>query len=163
MKDLRLPDVFNVATHFVDRHLSEGRDAKAAFECGDDRVTYRQLFENVNQAGNAFRKLGVRDEERVALLLLDTPDFAYCFFGAIKIGAVAVPMNTMLSSAEYEYMLNDCRARVVVVSETLLPKVQEIPKENLRYLEKIVVSGPASGDDPLFQLLSGSSRELVAR
>src|SRR5262249_8050322 len=123
MKDLRLPDVFNVATHFVDRHISEGRDNKVAFECGDDRVTYRQLFERVNQAGNAFRKLGVRDEERVALLLLDTPDFAYCFFGAIKIGAVVVPMNTLLSPPEYEYILNDCRARVLVASESLLPQI----------------------------------------
>ncbi|HMF91542.1 MAG TPA: AMP-binding protein, partial [Candidatus Angelobacter sp.] len=163
MKPVQLPAVFNVASHFVDRHMSEGRDTKVAFECGDDRVTYRQLFERVNEAGNAFRKLGVRDEERIALLLLDTPDFAYCFFGAIKIGGVAVPMNTMLSPAEYEYMLNDCRARVVVVSEALLSKIQEIPRENLRYMEKIVVSGPASGDDSLFQLLSGSSRELVAR
>src|SRR5215471_5023156 len=163
MKPERLPAVFNVATYFVDRHMSEGRAARIAFECGDERVTYRQLFDRVNQAGNALRKLGVRDEERVALLLLDTPDFAYCFFGAIKIGAVAVPMNTMLSSPEYEYILNDCRARVAVVSESLLPKIQEIPKENLRYLEKIVVSGPASGADSLQQLLTANSGELAAR
>jgi benzoate-CoA ligase family protein len=163
MKPEQLPAVFNVTTHFVDRHMNEGREEKVAFECGDDRVTYRQLFERVNQAGNAFRKLGVRDEERVALLLLDTPDFAYCFFGAIKIGAVAVPMNTMLSSPEYEYILNDCRARVAVVSESLLPKIQQIPKESLRYLEKIIVSGPASAADPLGQLLASNSSQLAAR
>src|SRR5215471_16124279 len=163
MKPEQVPAVFNVATYFVDRHLSEGREAKVAFECEDDRVTYRQLFERVNQSGNAFRRLGVRDEERVALLLLDTPDFAYSFFGAIKIGAVAVPMNTMLSSPEYEYILNDCRARVAVVSESLLPKIQQIPKENLRYLEKIIVSGPGSATDSLGQLLAANSHELPAR
>jgi benzoate-CoA ligase len=163
MKPEQIPAVFNAAAHFVDRHVSKGREARVAFECGDEHVTYGQLFERVNQAGNALSKLGVRDEERVALLLLDTPDFAYCFFGAIKIGAVAVPMNTMLSSQEYEYILNDCRARIAVVSESLLPNIQEIPKENLRYLEKIVVSGPASGADSLQQQLTANSRELAAR
>src|SRR5258708_2649455 len=128
-----LPATFNVATHFVDRHLREGRDHKVAFECGEEQVTYRQLFERVNRLGNTLKKLGIRGEERVALLLLDTPEFAYCFFGAIKIGAVPVPMNTLLTPPEYEYMLNDCRARVVIVSESLLPRLREIPKASLGY------------------------------
>src|SRR5215467_3856250 len=100
MKSVELPSTFNAAVHFVDRHMHQGREARIAFEYGEARVTYRQLFERVNRMGNALKKLGVRDEERVALLLLDTPDFAYCFFGAIKSGAVAVPVNTMLSSPE---------------------------------------------------------------
>src|SRR5260370_10636157 len=112
MKLFNLPPTFNVAPYLVDRHVAEDRDTKIAFECGEDRVTYRQVFDRVNQAGNALKKLGVRDEERVALLLLDTPDFAYCFFGAIKIGAVAVPMNTLLTPPEYEYIPHDCRARI---------------------------------------------------
>ena len=130
-----LPEVFNVATYFIDRHLDRGRDQKVAFECGDQRVTYRQLFDRVNRLGNALKELGVRPEERVALLLLDTPEFAYSFFGTIKIGAVAVPLNTLLTPAEYEYMLNDCRARVAIVSESLLPQLQAIPKTNLRHLK----------------------------
>src|SRR6266568_2656784 len=87
--DLGMPETFNVATHFVDRHVREGRGAKVAIECGDDRVTYAQLFEGVNRIGSALRDvLEVRPEERVVLLLLDTPAFAVAFFGAIKIGAV---------------------------------------------------------------------------
>src|ERR1700683_3721114 len=68
---LTLPDNFNVATHFVDRNVQEGRGAKVAIECGDERVTYQQLLENTNRAGNALLALGVRPEERVLLLLLD--------------------------------------------------------------------------------------------
>ena len=117
----QLPSEFNVATHFVDRHLEERRGGKVAFVCGDEQVTYAELHQRVNRAGNALQRLGVRREERVALLLLDTPEFAYCFFGAIKIGAVAVPLNTLLKPAEYQYMLNDCRARILIVSEPLLP------------------------------------------
>ena len=102
-----LPDEFNAATYFVERHISEGRSDKVAIECEDRRVTYRQLFESVNQVGNALKKLGVRPEERVFLLLLDTPEFAESFFGAIKIGAVPVPVNTLLKPADYEFLLNN--------------------------------------------------------
>ena len=156
-----LPRQFNVATHFLDHHLKEGRADKVAIECGAERVTYRQLFERVNQAGNALRKLGVRPEERVALLLLDTPEFACCFFGAIKIGAVPIPLNTLLKPAEYQYMLNDSRARIAIVSESLYPQVQAIGKENLRYLETMVIAGnPMEGLHCLQQLLDECSSEL---
>ncbi len=137
---ITLPENFNVATHFVDRNVQEGRGAKVAIECGDERVTYQQLLENTNRAGNALLALGVRPEERVLLLLLDTPEFLYSFFGAIKIGAVAVPVNTQAKPQDYEYILNDCRARVAIVSEPLLQHLQSIPKEKLRYLQEIVVS-----------------------
>ena len=104
---IQLPTIFNVATYFVDRHISEGRGAKIAFECGDERVSYRQLFERANRAGNMLKKLDVRQEERVGMLLLDTPEFAYCFFGAIKMGAVPIPMNTMFESF-LSYTLSLC-------------------------------------------------------
>ena len=60
MKSIQLPTIFNVASHFVDRHIAEGRGDRIAYECGDERVSYRQLFERVNRAGNALKKLGVR-------------------------------------------------------------------------------------------------------
>jgi len=161
MKSIQLPDIFNVATHFVDRHISEGRGARIAFECGDERVSYRQLFERVNRAGNMLKKLDVRQEERIGMLLLDTPEFAYCFFGAIKMGAVPIPMNTMLKPHEYEYVLNDSRARVLIVNESLLPQVQAIAKEKLRYLKSIIVFGKAAeGTESLQKLLDESSPEL---
>ena len=160
MSQISLPSQFNVATHFIDRHIKEGRGDRIAIECGEDRVSYQQLFERVNRAGNALKKLGVRREERVALVLVDTPDFAYCFFGAIKIGAVPVPLNTLLKPAEYQYMLNDSRARVAVVSETLLPQIRAIPQGELRYLEKTIVSG--TGTESLSVLLEQSSAQLEA-
>ena len=163
MNSIQLPTVFNVASHFVDRHICEGRGRKIAYECGDDRVTYRQLFERVNQAGNALKRLGVRQEERIGLLLLDTPEFPYCFFGAIKIGSVPVPINTLLKPHEYEYILNDSRARVLLVSESLLPQILAIAKEKLRYLKTIVVLGKApEGVESLQALLDASSPDLEA-
>ena len=120
-----LPDEFNAASYFVDRHIKEGRADKVSIECGETHVTYRQLFERVNQVGNGLRTLGVRIEERVFLLLLDSPEFAASFFGAIKIGAVPVPVNTLLKSADYEYLLNNSRARVAIVSDSLVARSEE--------------------------------------
>ena len=169
-----LPDTFNAATWFVDRNVHEGRGAKVAIECGDECVTYAQLLERVNRMGNVLRdELAVRIEERVVMLLLDGPEFFYTFFGAIKIGAVPIPTSTLWKPQDYEYVLNDSRARVVVISEGLLPQLQSIPRERLRYLQHIITVGelnarmadassqldaePTSKDDPAFWLYSSGS------
>ena len=160
---IRLPERFNVATHFVDRNVLEGRGAKIAIECGDEQVSYQQLLERTNRTGNVLRELGVRVEERVLLLLLDSSEFLYCFFGAIKIGAVAVPVSTLSKPHEYEYIFNDCRARVAVVSEALLPLIEQIPRERLQYLQKVVVAGEARGDrSRLNELMRAASPDLEA-
>lgn len=138
---LTLPEEFNAASYFVDRHMAEGRGERVAIECEDRRVTYRQLFEQVNQVGNSLRNLGVRPEERVFLFLLDTPEFAASFFGAIKIGAVPVPVNTLLKPADYEFLLNDSRARVAIVSDSLFTHLQAIPQGRLSYVETFIVVG----------------------
>ena len=158
---LDLPEQFNVATYFVDRNVSEGRGEKIAIECGDERVSYRDLLERTNRVGNALRGLGVRAEERVFLLLPDTPEFLYCFFGAIKIGAVAVPTNTLLKPHEYEYLLNDTHARIAIVSEILLPQWQQIPRDRLQYLGKTVLVGaPTGGFINLRELIAAASPKL---
>jgi len=135
-----IPAQFNAAEYFVDRNVAEGRGEKVAYECGDEKLTYSGLLQQVNRFGNALRALDVRVEERVALILLDTFAFPTCFFGAIKIGTVAVPINTLLRPYEWEYILNDTRARVLVIDAELLPRFLEIPIKKLRYLTHIVVA-----------------------
>lgn len=156
-----IPEIFNAATYFVDRHLAEGRGNSIAIECGDEQVTYTQLNERTNQVGNVLRQLGVRIEERVALLLVDSPEFLYSFFGAIKIGAVAVPLNTYLREQDYEYLLNDCRARVLIVHDSLMRAINLIPREQLRYLEYIVVAGAREARS-FEDLMSTASTQLDA-
>jgi benzoate-CoA ligase len=161
-----IPDQFNVATYFVDRNVEEGRGDNVAIETypGDERITYRQVLEGVNRFGNALRDaLGVRIEERVLLLLLDCPEYVYSFFGAIKIGAVPIPTSTLFKPDSYEYILNDSRARVIVISEALLPQLQAIPRERLRYLRDVVVVGnPAPGTHAFKELMNAASPELEA-
>ena len=158
---ITLPEQFNVAEYFVDRNVREGRGAKIAIESGDEKVSYSQLLERTNRAGSLFRQLGLRPRDRVLLLLLDGPDFLYCFFGAIKIGAVAVPANTLLQAPDYQYLLNDTQAEVVVVSRELLPQLQAIPPDKLPRLRHMVVSGEVDGrSQSLRTLMRAASPDL---
>src|ERR1700731_2603737 len=136
-----LPDHFNIADYLVDRHVREGRAGRTAILFGDDSITYGQVAERSNRVANALRSLGVRREERVLLLLLDTPAFVYSFFGAQKIGAVPIPTNTLLKSQDYRYMLNDSKATVAIVSEPLLPQLATIPRAELPYLQHLIIDG----------------------
>jgi benzoate-CoA ligase family protein len=163
---IALPDTFNAASWFIDRNVAEGRGPKVAIECGAERITYAQVLEHVNRAGNMLRdQFAVRIEERIVLLLLDGPEFIYTFFGAVKIGAVPIPTSTLWKPADYEYVLNDSRARVVVVSEALLPQLKAIPRERLRYLKHVIVASSREPDPEgpdLHQLMEEASPELDA-
>jgi benzoate-CoA ligase family protein len=163
--DLGIPELFNAADYFVDRNVREGRGNRVAIEYGDERVTYAQVLEGVNRVGTALRdRLGVRGEERVLLLLLDEPAFVYAFFGVIKIGAVAVPVNTLWKDADYRYVLNDSRARVLIVSAALLPEIAQIPREALKRLQHVVVVGSDRHSDTIAfsDLLDSGSPHLIA-
>ncbi|MGH7960384.1 MAG: benzoate-CoA ligase family protein [Candidatus Binatia bacterium] len=138
-----IPASFNAATAFIDRHLIESRGDHVALRWGGQHLTYAQLAANVNRAGNALRCLGVRPEERVLLAVLDSPEFVYSFWGAIKIGAVPVPVNTFLRSDEYAYLLNDSRATTLIASRELWPLVAPIATHWLRH--RLVV-GNATGE-----------------
>ena len=144
--DLRIPETFNVAAYFVDRNVAAGRGDRVAIECGDERISYRDLLANVNRFGSALRdQLAVRPEERVLLLLADGPEFVYGFLGAIKIGAIPVPLNTLWRATDYQFVLRDSGASVIVVSEALLPQIERIPPVERRRLRHIVVVPPSRG------------------
>ena len=77
--------MFNAAAYFVDRHIEEGREGSTAIECADRRLSYRDLFDQVNRVGNALKMaLDVRPEERVLLVMCDGPEMIAAFFGAIE-------------------------------------------------------------------------------
>nr|VFJ65740.1 MAG: benzoate-CoA ligase [Candidatus Kentron sp. FW] len=135
-----IPERLNVATVLVDTHMDEGRGDKTAILCQDRIVTYADLQEGVNRFGNVLRELDTRMEERIAILLPDIPEFAFAFLGTIKTGAVAMPMNTLLGPKEYEYLLNDSRARILVIHASLVDRITGV-RDKLRYLQHIIVCG----------------------
>jgi benzoate-CoA ligase len=118
---------------FIDRHVATGHGDRAALRWHDQVVTYAQLAADINRAGNALRRLGVRPEERVLLVMWDSPEFVSSFWGALKIGAVPVPVNTFLRTDEYDYLLHDSRASTLIVSPELWPVVEPITTQWLRH------------------------------
>ena len=137
------PRQYNAAEDLVDRHLAEGRQDRIAFRDDRGALTYGELARHVNRAGNALLALGIEPEQRVVLLLQDTTDFPAVFLGAIKAGIVPIPVNTLLTAADYEHMLVDSRARALVVSEPLLPKV-ETAIAHAPLLRHVLVSRPTA-------------------
>jgi benzoate-CoA ligase family protein len=158
---LDLPETFNAADYFVDRNVREGRGQKTAVLCGERSLTYAEVRDGVNRFGNALRSLGVRIEERVALLLLDTEVYPQAFFGAIKMGAVPICLNTLLRPKDYAYFLNDSRARVLVVDASLLELIEPI-RGSLRFLETVLVCNGAApeGDLDLSEVMAFQSATL---
>lgn len=136
----------NCVTDFVHGNVAAGRGGALAVidVASEGELTYDDIQREVNRTGHALRRLGVRPEERVMALLPDCPEFIFAFFGAISIGAVAVPVNTLLMPPEYEYLLNDSRARVLLVHERFLDKIEPI-RGSLRYLEHVVIVGAHRG------------------
>ena len=109
-----------MAEPLVDRHVAEGRGGRVALRLIDGTVTYSELQALVHRAGNSLIAAGIQPEQRVAILLPDGVEFVATFIGAMKIGAVPVPLNTGTRPSELEYMLADCRARLVVRDGALL-------------------------------------------
>lgn len=135
-----LSDSYNAVTWLLDRNVAEGRGDKLAFTDTVSDLTYGGLQASSCQLANLLKRLGVRREERVAMILLDTVDFPVVFLGAIRAGIIPVPLNTLLTCEQYAYVLADCRARVLVISSTLLPVVQDM-LGRLPDLEHVVVAG----------------------
>src|ERR1700760_3307376 len=131
---------YNAVTWLLDRNIEEGRGAKLAYTDTVSELTYSGLQKATCRAANMLRRLGVRREERVAMIMLDTVDFPAVFLGAIRAGIVPVPLNTLLTSEQYAYVLADCRARVLFISEALLPVVKDMVGR-MSDLEHIIVAG----------------------
>jgi 4-hydroxybenzoate-CoA ligase len=131
---------YNAVTWLLDRNVDEGRGNKLAFTDTVSELSYGELQRQSRRAANMLRRLGVRREERVAMIVLDTVDFPIVFLGAIRAGIVPVPLNTLLTTDQYAYVLADSRARVLFVSEALYPVVKDIVGR-MSDLECVVVSG----------------------
>lgn len=135
----------NAVRFFVDRHIAEGRGEKAAFVEADGAqrvLTYGALFEEAGRFAGALGRHGVRREERVAMIVRDQIEWPVVFWGAMKMGAIPVPLNTLLSSDVYETILADCRASILVVSEEMWEVVEPATRDN-RYLRAVLVIGDA--------------------
>ncbi|MFP6683025.1 MAG: AMP-binding protein, partial [Gammaproteobacteria bacterium] len=145
----QLPREFNAATFFIDGHIEANRSEKIAIIDDDGRYSYGDLAAKVSRAGNALTALGLAPESRVAMIMIDSIDFLAVFWGAIKAGLIPVPINTLLTSDNYAYILEDCRAQTLVVSACLHPLVARGLADQA-YLQHIIIAG---GEEDIFPRL----------
>jgi benzoate-CoA ligase len=153
------PERFNVGT-LVDRNLEAGRGGKVALRCEGAELTYAQLHDRVCRAGNTLRALGVRREQRVLMILDDTPAFPAVFLGAIRIGAVAAPVSFLDIAANFRHYARDSYAPVVVAEAAVLQRhgglFADLPEPPLL----VSANGPAEGAQELDALLDAHGGEL---
>jgi len=116
--------VFNAADELLQHGSSSVKESKAAFYHLEKQLTYAELDELSKKMCGLLRQYDIRAESRVAMIVLDTLDFPVIYLGAIRSGVVPVPLNTLLTTEQYRYILNDSGAEAVFVSAQLLTTVE---------------------------------------
>src|SRR5918992_1259129 len=104
-----MAEVFNACTYLVDRHVAAGAGARTAVAGPRGTLTYAELLERTERVAGGLRALRMRPEERVLIFMSDSPDMVSVILGAMRMGAVPVPVSTMLSAAELADLLRDSR------------------------------------------------------
>lgn len=157
-----VPEQFNLAAFLLDRHLKEGRGEKVAVHYEGENITYGELTGTANRVGNALLELGVELKDRVLICLPDSPQFLASYLGAMKIGAVPVPVSTMAVPQDYLYYLNDSQAKTLIVDQRMATNIRKVRSE-LLYLKHFIVCGEAEvGELDYDSLVTSASADLTA-
>ncbi|MEQ8768184.1 MAG: benzoate-CoA ligase family protein [Planctomycetota bacterium] len=150
--DVRFPERFNVGAYYLDTNLEAGRGDRPAIRCGDEVFSYRDVFERSCQAGHVLGELGMRQEDRVLIILPDLPEFAFVWFAAARAGFVIAMVNPLLPAEAFEHYFEYTRARVAVVHHDILEKVLPAA-ESARFLDHLLVVGGDAGHHMSFEEL----------
>ena len=154
-----MPEPFNLATYFVDRHVAEGRGARIALLEGDREVSYDELAKLTNRIGHVLTDAGVRSGQRVLLALSDGVEFVATWYAAQKIGAVTAEVYPFLQPKDYEYYLGYTEAVAVIADAVTLPALRAAGARNL------LVTGVEEllpGERPFRTLVGQAPDELAA-
>lgn len=103
--------------------------------------TYKQFGERVDRLSRALMKAGIKKGDHVAVMLPNTHYMLECFYGICQMGAVMVPMNYRISSADMEYIINHSDAKLLIVDAAFTPSIEEITA-NLNLEEIVIVAVP---------------------
>ncbi|MDP6842464.1 MAG: AMP-binding protein, partial [Rhodospirillales bacterium] len=162
--DFTIPEDLNLGSFILDINLEEGRGAKTALYHGDDIYTFDDLWRLTNRMGNVLRELGVEPENRVMLVLGDSPAWVAAWIATMKIGGVGTHAYTYLNTHDYEYLLELVRPKVTIVDGATLARVREAMQGRRRRTALLVAGrvevelGP--GEFALEEMLAAASDEL---
>ncbi len=152
--------LLNMADAVLGPPLARGQGSDPAILCDDEIVTYAELDERANRAGNAFRSLGVDAGDRVLMMVVDQPVFFYAYFGLMKIGAVPCALNLRLSPADLAYTIADSGAAILLTDVDFLSVCETASAALDRLPQLILTNGEVRGRDSLPGLMMKASSKL---
>ena len=133
-----IPQYYNITSKLVDENVARGFGDKIAIYYKDKTYTYKDMQRLINKVGNALLILGTHMEDRVMLVMNDSPEAVASFYGAIKIGAIPIPINYMYTADDYRLLLNNSRARILIIHEEYKDDIFGW-KDKLLYLRNTMV------------------------
>lgn len=148
MKAAEVPTYYNAST-LLEQNVAT-RPHKVALYSAARTLTFQAVADEANQVGNALLQLGVRFGDGVGILAPDSAEWVTAFFGAIKIGAIVVCLNTLWQPQEYDYILRDSRLRVLIIHESLLAQIEPIRDQHPTLQQVIVIGQPQRAADLSF-------------
>ncbi|MDZ7968361.1 MAG: long-chain fatty acid--CoA ligase [Nostoc sp. DedSLP03] len=147
----------------IANHIERGErlyPEKIALIFEDKLFTYKQLNQLVNRVANGLHGLGIEKGDRVILFLPNIPEFIICYLGILKIGAVVVSVNVMLKSNEVSYIFNDCAAKAIITTESLVENVQEVDLPELEHI--LIAEGSTKKGISLAKVMENASPNAYA-
>ena len=147
----------------VDRRLEAGHGDKVAIRCAGENVSYAQLHDHICRAGTALKELGVGREDRVLMVLDDTPTFPALFLGAMRSGAVPAPVSFLDTTDNFAHYARDSYAKVIVAEDALLERLPAGAIGRTQFESLMADAGGETSpadihpDDMAFWLFSGGS------
>jgi 4-hydroxybenzoate-CoA ligase len=152
---------YNAATDFIDGNAARA-PTRVAFDDGARRRTFGDLQAATLRFAHGLGALGFKPEARIALLMLDTVDFPVAFWGAIRAGVVPIPLNTLLTSEQYAYILSDSRAEALFLSQPLVPAILPI-LDRLPNLRTVVLADAKAEYKAAFKRETFTFEEVLSR
>src|ERR1700694_4283506 len=153
---------FNLAT-ILEESTKRNPD-KVAIILDDFKMTYKQLDEAANQVANSLRTAGIKPGERVGMMLPNVPHFPMIYFGILKAGCVAVPMNVLLKAPEIEYYLSDSEASTFfywdMFQAEALKGAEAVPSVKNRIHVTMMGGEAPAGTTEIYKYLEGQPKEF---
>ena len=153
----------NVVDYLFEHRLSPEQAERPYLLLADASFSFGELYSRVCRVGHLLRSIGVEPGDRVMFSVRDGIDFPAIFLGAMKIGAVALPINTYLPATDYAYYVRDSSARVLVVDASLVAKIDEIRHQAGFPTTLFVTGGEAAGWQPFEAALRALESDLPSR
>ena len=153
----------NVVDYLFEQRLSEAEAARPYLLLPERQFSFGELYRRVCQVGRLLQSIGVQPGDRVMFSVRDGIDFPALFLGAMKIGAVSLPINTFLAPADYAYYIKDSGARVLIVDIALVPQIDSIRDDATFPKQLFVVGGDAPGWQRFETVVERQPAELASQ